>query len=188
MFKFIKTEDRPVNNQLTKVRLYRNDLTGTDVSTYLLHTDRHGGQWWTFEDLFALPLIRQIAAKKVIDLYGYGLSIVDIKAITAQMKGLLKSTDAEKYEKVYAKCLELEQLSSAMADPVKQCLGLSTVYLMYNDERPDAYVQAEQNVKMSVMSLDVDLQTFFLNWWTGAMVHSAKVLNELSRIASTLNA
>lgn len=184
MFELIKTETRQIQGAQRPVRTYRNKTTGTELTTYLLKEDRARGQWWTFEDLFTLPFIRQVASKKIMDLYGFGLSITDITAHTTQIKQLLRSDDQEKYEKVYAKVLELENITSAMADPIKQCIGLCTVYLLYNDERPDAYVQSEQNVKMSHLALDIDLQSFFLNWWTDIMRDSGKLLKGLSRIAS----
>jgi hypothetical protein len=188
MFKLITTEVRAAGGlPETKVRKYRNDTTGTEITTYLLFTDRGGGQWWTFEDLFQLPFIRQLAAKKIVDLYGHGLTITDVKGYTRQIKTALRADkDPERYDRAMQKVLELEQLTDAMADPVKQCIGLGTLYVLLNDERPDAYVQAEQNVKMSALALDLDLQSFFLNWWTGVMRSSGKLLQGLSRIASTL--
>lgn len=186
MFRLIKNENRVIQGKERAVRTYRNEQTTTELTTYLLTNDKFGGYWWTFEDLFTVPFIRQMAAKKVVDLYGYGLTMPDIMGYTAQIKTLLRSNDAEKYEKIYAEVLKLESLTSAMADPVKQCIGLSTVYLLYNDERPDAYVQSEQNVKMSVLAQDIDLQAFFLNWWTDIMKDSGQVLKGLSRIASTI--
>lgn len=184
MYALIKTENRIVNGATRPVRTYRNGTTGGELTTYLIRGDKNKGEWWVFEDLFTLPFIRTVAAKKIMDLYGFGLSMTDIVGHTAQIKALLRSTDDEKYEKIYAKVLELESLTSAMADPVKQCIGLCTVYLLYNDERPDAYVQAEQNIKMSHLALDIDLQAFFLNWWTDIMKSSGQLLKGLSRIAS----
>jgi hypothetical protein len=189
MFKLVTMTDRAAGSlPMTRVRTYRNETTGTEITTYLLYTDRGKGTWWAFEDLFQLPFIRQLAAKKIVDLYGYGLTITDIKGHTRQLKTILRADkDPERYEKAYAKVLELELLTDSMADPVKQCIGLGTLYLLYNDERPDAYVQAEQNVKMSALALDLDLQAFFLNWWTEVMKSSGTILNGISRIASTLS-
>lgn len=189
MFRLTKTEVRAAGGlKEAKVRTYRNDATGTEITTYLIYSDRGGGQWWTFEDLFQLPFIRQLAAKKIVDLYGHGLTISDVKGYTRQIKAALKADkDPERYERAYGKVLELEQLTDAMADPVKQCIGLGTLYILLNDERPDAYVQAEQNVKMSAMAVDLDLQAFFLNWWTDVMRSSGRLLKGLSAIASTLS-
>ena len=86
-----------------------------------------------------------------------------------------------------AKVLELENLTETMADPVKQCLGLCTVYLLFNDEMPDAWTTPVTSQKMTAMAHDIDAQAFFLNWWTGIMRHSGKVLKGLSRIASKVS-
>lgn len=186
MFELIDTAQRNIGGKALPARLYRNKSTSTELITYLLYTDKANRQWWTFEDLFSLPFVRQLAAKKVIDLYGHGLSLTDIKAYTTQIKELARSQHAEKYELIYSKVLEMEGLTETMADPVKQCIGLCTVYVLLDQERPDAYVQAEQNVKMSALALDVDAQAFFLRWWTDVMRHSGKVLKGISAIASTI--
>lgn len=187
MLKLTKQEERTFNGKPTMFRDYKNTLTDSNVSTYLLYTDKFGNKWWTFEDLFALPFIRQLTAKKVIDLYGHGLSLDDVKSITAQLKTILKTDGPERYEHAYAKCLELENLAETMADPVKQCMGLCTVYVLLNDEMPDAWTNAVNSQKMTILSLDIDSQAFFLNWWTGIMRRSGQVLKGLSRIASTVN-
>lgn len=187
MFNLITTDQREVGKLKTSVKTFRNDLTGTEISIYLLKKDRAGNEWWAFEDLFALPFIRQMMAKRVVDLYGHGLSLDDITQHTAQLKKLLRSNDVEKYEKCFAKVLEMENLATTMADPIRQCIGLCTVYLMLNDERPDSYTSTDQARKMDMLSLDIDLQTFFLNWWTDCMRHSGKVLKGISAIASMTN-
>ncbi len=176
-----------INNTPTPARVYKNTITGTEVVTYRLHVDRVGNTWWTFEDLFALPFIRQLAAKKVLDLYGNGLSLDDVKSISSQLKTILKAQDPERYERAFAKVLELENLAEMMADPVKQCMGLCTVYLLMNDEQPDAWTGQVTAAKMTVMAMDVEAQSFFLNWWTGIMRHSGQVLKGLSRIVSTVD-
>lgn len=185
MLKLEKIETRAVGGKDTKVRTYKNTMTGSTISTYLLHTDSQGNGWWTFEDLFTLPFIRQLAAKKVLDLYGNGLALDDIKQHTTQLKAILRSNDGEKFDKAMAKVLELESLSETMADPVKQCMGLCTVYLMLNDEQPDVWTNQETAAKMTLMTLDTSLQSFFLNWWTDIMRLSGQALKGLSRIVST---
>jgi hypothetical protein len=185
MLKLEKTGEREMNGRKTATRLYKNTLTGSEVTTYHLHTDKFGNTWWTFEDLFALPFIRQLAAKKVIDLYGNGLSLDDIKGISGELKTILKTDHPERYEKAYAKALELENLAEMMADPVKQCMGLCTVYLLFNDENPDTWTTPVTSQKMTAMALDLDSQAFFLNWWTDIMRRSGQVLKGLSRIVST---
>ncbi len=170
------------------VRVYKNTLTGTEVVTYHLFTDKAGNRWWTFEDLYAMPFIRQVAAKKIIDLYGHGLALSDILGYVTEVKALVRSADLEKYEKVYAKMLEMETLSTSMADPVKQSLGLCTVYLLHESEHPESYTNDLQQIKMTTLSLDTDAQAFFLNWWTDVMVRSGKLLNGITAIASSLSA
>jgi hypothetical protein len=187
MLKLEKQEDRVLNGSPTKVRVYRNTTTDTVVETYLLLKDPQGNLWWTFLDLFSLPFIRQLAAKKVLDLYGHGLRIEDIKAITSQVKATLRSDSPEKYDLAMAKVLELENLTDATADPVKQCIGLCTVYLLLNEESPDVWTNTESSAKMGLLSLDASLQAFFLNWWTGVMRRSGLLLKGLSRIASAVN-
>jgi hypothetical protein len=187
MFHITTTAQRTVNGTPVPARIYRNEQTGSELVTYQLYKDKAGNTWWTFEDLFTLPFIRQLAAKRVLDLYGHGLAIADIKAYATQLKTLLRGTESDKYERAYAKVLEMEDLTEKQADPVKQCIGLCTVYLLLNDERPDVYAPPEQAVKMSHLALDLDAQAFFLRWWTGIMKHSGKVLNSISQIASTIN-
>lgn len=181
-----KSDNRRINGVNTPIRIYKNSLTGNELTTYLLRTDKGGNTWWTFEDLFALPFIRQLAAKKVLDLYGHGLALEDVKGIASQIKTILKSTSPEKYEQAFAKVIELENLSETMADPVKQCMGLCTVYLLLNDEQPDVWTNQAASVKMTLLALDVESQSFFLNWWIGTMRHSGRVLKGLSQIASTV--
>lgn len=183
MLKLEKNEIRQMNGADTAVRVYKNTLTGGTCETYHLHTDQFGNKWWAFVDLFSLPFIRQLSAKKVLDLYGHGLALEDVKQITGQLKTILRSANAEKYEQAYAKAMELENLAETMADPVKQCMGLCTVYLLFNDELPDAWVQSVVSQKMTVMALDIGLQSFFLNWWTEVMRRSGLLLKGLSQIA-----
>lgn len=154
------------------------------MSTTELYKDAQGNRWFAFDDLFTLPFIRHFAAKKIIDLYGSGLSIEDVRGHTQQLKALLRSNDAEKYEKAYAEVLRIEQLADTMADPVKQSMGLCTVYLLLNDEQVDVYSQATVNVKMTLMAADLQAQAFFLRWWTDIIQSSGRVLKGLSKIAS----
>lgn len=188
MLKLQTTEERIIAGQKRKVRIYKHSITNTEVTTYLLKVDKFSNEWYCFEDLFSIPFIRQMAAKKVVDLYGHGLSLEDIKGYTTQIKTLLKTNgDPDKYEKIFAKVLEMETLTETMADPVRQCLGLCTVYLLINDELPEVWNNQNVSIKMSAMIQDVELQSFFLNWWTGIMKNSGQVLKGLSQIASMAN-
>jgi hypothetical protein len=184
MLKLQKEESRVMNGKNTQVRVYHNTLTNGTCETYHLHTDQFGNKWWAFVDLFTLPFIRQLSAKKVLDLYGHGLALEDVKQITGQLKTILRSASPEKYEQAYAKAMELENLAETMADPVKQCMGLCTVYLLFNDEMPDAWTQQVVSQKMTVMAADIGLQSFFLNWWTEVMRRSGLLLKGLSQIVS----
>lgn len=190
MLQLVTTAHRaPQGSKIEKdIRVYRNTVTGVEVVTYHIYTDRQKNKWWTFEDLYALPFIRQLAAKKIIDLYGHGLALADILSYVNELKALVKSADPEKYEKAYAKLLELETLSTSTADPVKQCIGLCTVYILHDTEHPDAYTNDLQNIKMTTLSLDIDAQSFFLSWWTDVMVRSGKLLSGISQIVSSLSA
>jgi hypothetical protein len=187
MLKLESIVKKPINGIETECKIYKNTITGTECTMYLLRTDIFGNKWWSFEDLFTLPFIRQLSAKKVLDLYGHGLAMEDIKLITGQLKSVLKSNDVEKYEKAYAKVLELDNLTETLADPVRQCMGLCTVYLLFNDEFPDAWSNEIVSKKMTAMAQDIESQAFFLNWWIGVMKQSGQVLKGLSQIASTVN-
>jgi hypothetical protein len=167
-------------------RTYKNTLTGNTLMTYLLKEDAHGNKWWTFEDLYSLPLIRQMAASKVTQLFGGDLLLEDVLTICDQGKDIAKGNAKDKYEQTYAKWLELESLAKAMADPVKQYTALCTLYLLLNDEGPDQYSQANQNKKMDVLSVDIGLQTFFLTWWSEVIGRFGKDFSGLSQIASNL--
>lgn len=177
-------ELRPINGKQTEFRIYTNSLTGGNLTTYFLRKDKFDNTWWAFEDLFSIPFIRQVASKKVIDLYGHGLSLSDIKSHTGQLKGILKSNSAEKYEQAYAKVLELENLTDNLADPVRQSLGLCTVYLLMNDESPESWTERVSNEKMSALALDPESTAFFLNWWIEQTKHFGALLKGLSQIAS----
>src|SRR3989304_556277 len=182
MLALTKNETRTINGQPTPVRVYANNLTGGTCETYLLHTDQFGNKWWAFLDLFTLPFIRQLAAKKVLDLYGHGLALDDVKMISGQLKTILRSASPEKYEQAYAKAMELENLAETMADPVKQCMGLCTVYLLFNDEMPDAWTQQVTSQKMTVSAWDRSPQSVPSCRSPGLMMPPGQGLKGLSQI------
>jgi len=184
MLELRSTQTGKIDGKERQIRTYVNSVTGSFVNTYHLRTDRFNNTWWAFEDLFALPFIRQVAAKKVIDLYGQGLSLTDIKTITGQIKATLKSDDREKYEKAYSKVLELENLTENVADPVRQSLGLCTVYLLMNDEGPESWTNQYSSEKMGALSLDPESMAFFLDWWISKTSSYGQALKGLSQIAS----
>lgn len=183
---FRLTNTRKLDNGKEK-RTYREEETNTEIYTIELYTDKQGNRWFAFEDLYQMPFARHFAAKKVIDLYGAGLSLDDVRAITKQLKVHLKGNDPDKYEKAMTEVLRLEQLSEAMADPVKQSLGLCTVYLLLDKEQIDVYSQDTMNYKMSLLAMDLDAQAFFLQWWIAIIPRYTGVLKGLSQIASSVS-
>lgn len=187
MLKLIKTETRRISGEERPVRIYKNSLTESELITFLLRKDIFGNSFWAFEDLFSIPFIRQSAAKKVLDLYGHGLHLDDIKKLTGEAKIILKATGPDKYEQAFAKILELENLSETLGDPVKQCLGLCTVYLLFNDEVPDVWNNTINGQKMTAMTNDPDSQAFFLSWWIDTTKGFGNLLKGLSQIASTIS-
>jgi len=183
MLKLDKSEIRQYNGKPTEFRIYVNSVKGDTLTTYFLRKDKFGHTWWAFEDIFQFPEMRQVAAKRITDLYGQGLSLIDITTITGQMKAVLKGNGADKYEKAYAKVLELENLTENIADPIKQNMGLCTVYLLMDDENPEIFSIKESNLKMAVLAEDPEGMAFFLEWWIALMKRYGTALNKLSKIA-----
>jgi hypothetical protein len=175
-----------LTEQTDKTRTYRSTITGTEVSTHLLYTDGDGKPWWAFDDLLNIPFIRKKASEQVTRLYGAGLAIEDLRTFFANHKTTLKSSDPEKYEKAYAEVLELERLTEQIADPVKQSLGLCTVYILHDDEKIDTWNPKNAVEKINTWAVDQDAQSFFLNWLTAGMNDYSKSYKELSEIASAL--
>lgn len=173
-----------LNKEEGNKRWFLNKTTGTEISCSMVYEDMQKNKWWVFDDLFTIPFIRQFAAKKAIDLYGVGLQLDDILIYTKEIKSILKGADAEKYEKAYSKLLELESISQSAADPIKQSLGLCTVYTLLNDERPDVYNNNDISLKMSLLSLDINAQVFFLNWWTATIEKYGIALSTISQTVS----
>lgn len=186
MLRLLPEPEKPRLINGKPVKVWKNTTTESEIVTYYLRTDKFNNTFWAFEDLFALPFIRQSAAKKVLDLYGHGLHLEDIRKLTGEVKIILKGNSPEKYEQAYSKILELENLSETMADPVRQCMGLCTVYLLYNDEAPDVWNNQINQQKMTAMANDPDSQAFFLNWWIDTTQRYGQALNGLSRIASII--
>lgn len=169
------------------VRVYRSKIHGTEIRTHLLTTDKQKNKWWTFEDLPSLPWIRNLAANKITRLFGNDLSLADIQAKMAQQRAILRSKDAEKIDKAIAHTYEIDNLATGLADPIKQAVGLGTLYLLLNDERPDVYLQSEQSVKMTILTLDPDMHAFFLSWWQGIIERYGTGLKVISPIVSAMS-
>ena len=166
-------------------RVYINDQTGTEVATYHLRTGEDGEKWWAFEDLMNIPFMRKAATDHIAQLYSAGVTRDDLKRFIAALKQMLKSADAEKYEKSYAEVLRVERIMETATDPVKQSLALCTVYIMRSDERVDNYDFSLASQKIQAWGMQPDLQSFFLNWLTDGMNAYTSLYATASRIAST---
>lgn len=175
------------NSTATK-RTYRSSITGTEVTTSLIHTSQSGDKWWAFDDLLNIPFIRKKTAENLTRLYGAGIVKEDLLEVVKKLKDLLKSSDSEKYEKSYAEVLQLEQMADKVMDPIKQSLSLCPVYILAEDERIDTFNSAEAKTKMEKWALDPDAQAFFLNWLNDGMNAYLSLSNTISQIASTQTA
>lgn len=170
-------------DETSKQRVYRSEVTGTEVTTFLLKTDENDQHWWAFQDLLQMPFIRKKAAEKVTQLYGTYTTPEDINKITAALKLHLKSSDPEKYEKAYAEVLNLESLVRETADPNRQSLSLCSVYILADNERIDNFSFNEATEKMAKWTLMPDLQSFFLNWLNGGISGLTNLYATASKIA-----
>ncbi len=142
-------------------RIYRSSITGTEVITTLIYTDSDGRKWWAFEDLLQIPHIRRMAANNISQLYGAGFTKNDLSNFVNKSKSILKGIDPDKYEKAYSELLQLETIVESNIDPVKQELGLCSVYILGDDERIDFFSSREASEKMELWALDIDTQAFF---------------------------
>lgn len=176
-----------LESQSEKERTYKNTITGSEVRTILLHRDMYGQPWWTFADLFTIPLVREIAAKKVTELAGAGMTMQDMKEFIVESKAILKSTEADKYERAYGRLLQFEKAVETVADPVRQLLGLATVYILGDQERPDSYDQHIAHQKMEAWSTDERTMGFFLNWLTDTIGNYVSAFKNIGQIASVLH-
>lgn len=158
-----------LQNETENQRTYRSTITGTDVTTSLLYTDASGNKWWAFDDLLQIPHIRKMAANNISQLYGQGFTAEDLKGFAGRVKALLRSTDPEKYEKAYSEVITLESIVENNLDPVKQELGLCSIYILADEERVDTFTSREALEKMELWSLDMDAQAFFLIWLSAGM-------------------
>lgn len=165
-------------------RKYKSTNTGTEIFTRLIYTDTDKNNWWAFENLMDIPFIRKQAAEKITQLYGAGMNEFDINDFISNSKALLKSNDPEKYEKLYSELLNFERLKEQTANPVKQNLGLCTVYILKNDEVPDVWNSSAAAEKMSAWAIDLKAQGFFLNWFTDGIKTFTRHLEDLSQIVS----
>lgn len=158
-----------LSKETPNVRTYRNSVTNTDCTTEVIYTDKFGIKWWSFSDLFQLPVLREVAARKVTDLYTASITKADIDEYLNGQKTLLKSSDPEKYEKMFMALTNFENAVSTVADPVKNLLALCTVYVLQDDERPDGYSLQKAMEKIDIWKEDEDATIFFLSWLTGTI-------------------
>lgn len=168
------------------VRTYRNNKTGTETKLQHIYTDNEGEKWFGFTDLYKIPYQRMAMAKHITDLYTIGLSQKDILSWCDNLKTLARSNDAERYEKLYAKILEIENTVKFAADPVKQQLALCTVYILGSEERIDYFDESIATTKLERWKAFPDMVGFFLTWHTGHIQRSIKALQKISTTVSTL--
>jgi len=165
-------------------RVYMNAATGSKCETTNTYTDKEGNKWWSFLDLTSMPYTRSFAATKITSLYALGLSKDDLTSHISGLKTILKSTDADKYEKAYANVLDFESKASNATDAIKQMSSLVCVYHLLNDELIDSFDNALQIKKMSLLEADPEMHNFFLRYQISITERYTKFLNTLSQIAS----
>lgn len=166
-----------------KKRVYIQETTGTQLTTEHIYTDKMGNKWWGFSNLFNVPYIRIAYAKQVSDLFTTGVTAEDLDRWDDEEIKLLKSSDPEKYEKLYAIKLERRKLRQAIVDPVKQHLALSTIYVLSEEERIDYFELEMAERKIAMWKLDQEAVGFFLNWHTGHILKFTETYKGISQIA-----
>jgi hypothetical protein len=173
-----------IEKKTAKQRTYRNDLTGTAITTALIYTDADGRKYWAFEDLLNVPFIRKKATEYITQLYSAGITRDDLTTFLATIKRMLREDDPDKYEKLFAETLRVESILTSATEPVKQSLSLCTVYILDDDERVDVFDMAGAAKKMERWAMDPDLQAFFLNWLTDGMNNYTELYAKTSAIVS----
>lgn len=143
-------------------REYTNATTGSKCTTTKVYTDREGNDWYCFDNLMNIPYTRSFAATMVTSLFALGLSKDDLSSHVDGLKSILRSTDADKYEKAYALVLDFESKASNATDAIKQMSGLTCVYFMLADENIDSFGNADQIRKMAIIAADTEMHNFFL--------------------------
>lgn len=186
IYELVHEKNEGTGNKPRLVRLYRNSRTGTETKLQLLHTDKQGEKWWGFTDLYKIPYSRLAMVRNITDLYAIGLSLKDITKWCEDMKGLLRSADAERYEKAYAKVLEIETTAKFGADPIQQQLALCTVYVLSDEERIDYFDESISVDKLTKWKTQPELVAFFLTWHTGHIHNSIRRLERISKTVLNL--
>ena len=167
-----------------KTRSYRSTITGTEITTTLLYIDIDENKWWAFDDLLQIPHIRKMAANNISQLYGQGFTAEDLQDFIGRLKTHLKSNDPEKYEKAYSEAIALESIVANNLDPVKQELGLCSIYILSDTERVDTFSTKEALEKMERWALDLDAQAFFLTWLNAGINDYSKAYKSIMQTAS----
>lgn len=167
-------------------RTYISSVTGTEIKTSVIYTDGGGRKWYGFDDLMQIPYGRKLASNTMSQMYGAGLSAGDIQNYAASMKTILRSNDADKYEKAFAQVLALESIAENNLTPLKQELGLCTIYILAEDERIDYYDSNIAAEKMAQWGLDSDAIVFFLEWFTNGMIYYKALYSQVSETASVV--
>ncbi len=144
-----------------KTRHYHNPITGSHCSTTFAYQDKEGNNWYSFDNLFTLPFMRQFAATKISSLYQVGLSKDDLTSHCKGLKDTLKSADTDKYEKCYALVIDFESKMEDATNAIKQIASLVCVYNVINDERVDLFDPTLQDYKMKLLEADLNAQAFF---------------------------
>lgn len=168
------------------VRIYTNEKTGSEVVLDKIYTDESTTTWWGFRDMFQMPMMRQIMAKNIINLFSAGLALADIQKWCTDGKAMCRSNDPEKYEKLYAQFMQMQLLAESTADPRKQYLGLATVYVLKDGERVDWYSEEEAGQKLSLWAAHPEMAAFFLNWQDSIIKSYMKTYSDISETASKI--
>lgn len=169
-------------------RTFRNETTGTETKLQLIFTDKDGGKWWGFTDLYKIPMMRMAMVRNITDMYTIGLSLKDIQTWCSEIKGLAKGSDPEKYEKIFSRVLEMENIAMHTADPIKQQLALCTVYILSDQERIDYFDEQTAQTKLQQWKGQQEMITFFLTWHTGHIQGYIKRLDKISTTVLNLQA
>lgn len=143
-------------------REYRNPATGSQLTTSWVYKDKEGNDWYSIDNLFTLPFMRQFAATKISCLYQIGLSKDDMLSHINGMKTMLRSTDPEKYDKAMSLVIDFENKMNDATNAIKQISSLVCVYNLLGDERVDIYDLQIQDLKQKILEADPDAQSFFL--------------------------
>lgn len=176
-----------LTDQSEQKRTYVNQLTNGKLTMTMIYTDQEKNSWWVFDDLANLPLTRTFASMKITSLYTLGLTGDDLKDFVQKMKVLLKSNDAEKYEKAFGEVLAFEDKTQRAIDPVGQLSALITVYFTINDELIDSFENDMQLKKMALIAADPAMHNFFLNLEISRIEDYRTTYAAITQIVSTLS-